>query len=210
MDEDVKDIIGDEPKITYRRGRTLGYYAVGVISILVTYTAAFRIQKDIEDFLEMSRNKFIGFTLGHDTDTLVGLPRPIHESVKILKQHKYVSVADIQIKKEEEMEKCPMSLGEEDVEETAAECLYKAMLVNIPQYMIALLKILLAAAPTSKAKTDSINILADILPEEMPVTVLQSMKLGIDVNRHKEIIVKSVSALLLLLLKHFKLNHIYQ
>ncbi|KAF7474110.1 hypothetical protein GHT09_015220 [Marmota monax] len=54
-----------------------------------------------------------------DTDTLVGLPRPIHESVKTLKQ-------------------------------------------------IALLKILLAAAPTSKAKTDSINILADVLPEEMP------------------------------------------
>ena len=42
------------------------------------------------------------------------------------------------------------------------------------------------------------------------ITVLQSMKLGIDVNRHKEIIVKSISALLLLLLKHFKLNHIYQ
>lgn len=36
------------------------------------------------------------------------------------------------------------------------------------------------------------------------------MKLGIDVNRHKEIIVKSISATLLLLLKHFKLNHIYQ
>lgn len=76
--------------------------------------------------------------------------------------------------------------------------------------MIALLKILLAAAPTSKAKTDSINIMADILPEEMPMTVLQSMKLGIDVNRHKEIIVKAVSAILLLLLKHFKLNHVYQ
>uniref|UniRef100_A0A674ERN1 Striatin interacting protein 2 n=1 Tax=Salmo trutta TaxID=8032 RepID=A0A674ERN1_SALTR len=65
-------------------------------------------------------------------------------------------------------------------------------------------------APTSKAKTDSINILADVLPEEMPITVLQSMKLGIDVNRHKEIIVKAISALLLLLLKHLKLNHIYQ
>lgn len=36
------------------------------------------------------------------------------------------------------------------------------------------------------------------------------MKLGIDVNRHKEIIVKAISALLLLLLKHFKLNHVYQ
>uniref|UniRef100_A0A8C7H8I5 Striatin interacting protein 1 n=1 Tax=Oncorhynchus kisutch TaxID=8019 RepID=A0A8C7H8I5_ONCKI len=77
-------------------------------------------------------------------------------------------------------------------------------------YQIALLKILLAAAPTSKAKTDSINILADVLPEEMPTTVLQSMKLGVDVNRHKEIIVKAISAILLLLLKHFKLNHIYQ
>ena len=33
---------------------------------------------------------------------------------------------------------------------------------------ISLLKILLAAAPTSKAKTESINILADVLPEEMP------------------------------------------
>ena len=32
------------------------------------------------------------------------------------------------------------------------------------------------------------------------------MKLGIDVNRHKEIIVKAVSAILLLLLKHFKVH----
>uniref|UniRef100_A0A8C5R5R0 Striatin interacting protein 2 n=1 Tax=Leptobrachium leishanense TaxID=445787 RepID=A0A8C5R5R0_9ANUR len=167
-------------------------------------------EKDIEDFLEMSRNKFIGFTLGHDTNTLVGLPRPIHESVKVLKQHKYISIGDIQTKKELELEQCPMLLGEEEVEETPCECLYQAMLIHIPQYMIALLKILLAAAPTSKAKTDSINILADVLPEEMPITVLESMKLGIDVNRHKEIIVKSVSAIVLLLLKHFKLNHIYQ
>ncbi|XP_052536721.1 striatin-interacting protein 2 isoform X2 [Tympanuchus pallidicinctus] len=145
-----------------------------------------------------------------DTETLIGLPRPIHESVRTLKQHKYVSISDVQIKNEEELEKCPMSLGEEEVQETPCEVLYRAMLYNLPQYMIALLKILLAAAPTSKAKTDSINILADVLPEEMPITVLQSMKLGIDVNRHKEIIVKSISALLLLLLKHFKLNHIYQ
>ena len=36
------------------------------------------------------------------------------------------------------------------------------------------------------------------------------MRLGIDVNRHKEIIVKAISALLLLLLRYFKLNHVYQ
>jgi hypothetical protein len=38
------------------------------------------------------------------------------------------------------------------------------------------------------------------------MTVMQSMKLGIDVNRHKEIIVKAVSGVLLLLLKHFKVS----
>jgi len=54
------------------------------------------------------------------------------------------------------------------VEETPSEVLYQAMLPALPQYMIALLKILLAAAPTSKAKTDSINVMTDVLPEEMP------------------------------------------
>uniref|UniRef100_A0A673NJW0 Striatin-interacting protein 1 homolog n=1 Tax=Sinocyclocheilus rhinocerous TaxID=307959 RepID=A0A673NJW0_9TELE len=121
-------------------------------------------EKDIEHFLETSRNKFIGFTLGNCQS----------ESPLLI------------------------------------EILYLGMLPSLSQYVIALLKLLLAAAPTSKAKTDSINILADVLPEEMPITVLQSMKLGIDVNRHKEIIVKAIAALLLLLLKHFKLNHIYQ
>ncbi|XP_064200917.1 striatin-interacting protein 1 homolog isoform X2 [Anguilla rostrata] len=167
-------------------------------------------EKDIEHFLETSRNKFIGFTLGNDTETLVGLPRPIHESVKTLKQHKYISLAEVQIKREETLQQCPMTMGEEDVEETPTETLYVGMLPNLSQYVIALLKLLLAAAPTSKAKTDSINILADVLPEEMPITVLQSMKLGIDVNRHKEIIVKHLSAVLLRLLPCFKLNHIYQ
>uniref|UniRef100_A0A671SYP5 Striatin-interacting protein 1 homolog n=1 Tax=Sinocyclocheilus anshuiensis TaxID=1608454 RepID=A0A671SYP5_9TELE len=120
-------------------------------------------EKDIEHFLETSRNKFIGFTLGNCQS----------ESPLLI-------------------------------------ILYLGMLPSLSQYVIALLKLLLAAAPTSKAKTDSINILADVLPEEMPITVLQSMKLGIDVNRHKEIIVKAIAALLLLLLKHFKFNHIYQ
>ena len=32
----------------------------------------------------------------------------------------------------------------------------------------------------------------------------------IDINRHKEVIVKAISATILLLLKHFKVNHIYQ
>ncbi len=51
---------------------------------------------------------------------------------------------------------------------SSSELFFFAQLPSLPQYMIALLKILLAAAPTSKAKTDSINIMTDVLPEEMP------------------------------------------
>ncbi|NXS57046.1 STRP1 protein, partial [Brachypteracias leptosomus] len=125
-------------------------------------------EKDIEMFLESSRSKFIGYTLGSDTNTVVGLPRPIHESIRTLKQHKYTSIAEVQVHMEDEYLRSPFSGGEEEVEQVPAEILYQGLLPSLPQYMIALLKILLAAAPTSKAKTDSINILADVLPEEMP------------------------------------------
>ncbi|CAB3372424.1 Hypothetical predicted protein [Cloeon dipterum] len=165
---------------------------------------------DLEQFLDTSRLKFVGYQLPNDMKTLAGLPQPIHEGVRVLTQHMYRSLAELQIQREEEIAKNPVTCKEQEVRQTPTEILYQAMLPSLPQYMIALLKILLAAAPTSKAKTDSINIMADVLPEEMPMTVLQSMKLGIDVSRHKEIIVKAVSAILLLLLKHFKIGHIYQ
>ncbi|XP_071449896.1 striatin-interacting protein 1 homolog [Hetaerina americana] len=167
-------------------------------------------QKDLDQFLESTRQKFVGFPLFGDRDSLAGLPQPIHEGVKVLKQHMYTSLAEVQVQREEELVRNPVSNPEIDVPMTPVEILYQAMVPNLSQYMIALLKILLAAAPTSKAKTDSMNIMADVLPEEMPMSVLQSMELGIDVNRHQEIIVKAVSGILLLLLKHFKLNHIYQ
>ncbi|XP_052213602.1 striatin-interacting protein 1 homolog isoform X2 [Dreissena polymorpha] len=166
--------------------------------------------KDLEQFLDHTRVKFVGFQVKNDRDSLAGLPLPIHEGVKVLKQHLYVSLSELQIKREEDIAKNPLSQPETDVPNTPAEVLFQAILPNLPQYMIALLKILLAAAPTAKTKTDSINILSDLLPEEMPTTVFQSMKLGIDVSRHKEIIVKAISGLILLMLKHFKLNHIYQ
>ena len=166
--------------------------------------------KELDSFLDHTRTKFVGFNLHEDRTTLAGLPQPIHEGVRILKTHLYKSLAEVQIETEDEIARNPMSKPEAAVKQSPAEILYQNMLPSLPQYMIALLKILLAAAPTSKAKTDSINIMTDVLPEEMPMTVVQSMKLGIDVNRHKEIIVKSVSAVLLLLLKHFKINHVYQ
>lgn len=136
---------------------------------------------------------------------------PPSPGVRILKRYIYESVSDVQIEREERITRYPLSQKEaEPAAANPTEALYQALLPNMQQNIIALLKVLLAAAPTSKTKTDSINIMADVLPEEMPMTVLQSMKLGTDVNRHKEIIVKAVSAVLLLLLKHFKLNHVYQ
>lgn len=167
-------------------------------------------QKDLDNFLETTRIKFVGFPLHNDRESLFGLPQPIHEGVRILKQHMYTSLSEIQVNLEEELIRNPISKKEILKPANATEILYQAMFPNLPQYMIALLKILLAAAPTSKSKSDSINIMVDVLPEEMPMTVLQSMKLSTDVNRHKEIIVKAVSGILLLLLKHFKINHVYQ
>ncbi|XP_065357206.1 striatin-interacting protein 1 homolog [Calliphora vicina] len=167
-------------------------------------------QKDIDQFLDISRNKFIGYSLIDDHESLAGLPQPVHEGVETLRRHMYVSLADIQIKKEEDIARNPISTQEDEIQMTPSEVLYQAILPNLPQYMIALLKVLLAASPTSKSKTESISIMADMLPKKMPLTATQSTKLTVDMGRHKEIIVKAVSAIILLYLKHFKLNHIYQ
>lgn len=80
----------------------------------------------------------------------------------------YISLADVQIRKEEEIARNPISTSENEIRMTPAEILYQAILPNLPQYMIALLKVLLAASPTSKSKTESINIMADVLPRDMP------------------------------------------
>lgn len=45
-------------------------------------------QKDIDMFLENARLKFVGYNLPGDRVTLAGLPQPIHESVKTLKDVK--------------------------------------------------------------------------------------------------------------------------
>lgn len=43
-------------------------------------------QKDIDQFLDISRSKFIGYTLTDDHESLAGLPQPIHEGIKTLKR----------------------------------------------------------------------------------------------------------------------------
>nr|XP_023017520.1 striatin-interacting protein 1 homolog [Leptinotarsa decemlineata] len=166
-------------------------------------------KKEIDLFLNLAREKFIGYSLEGDDSTMFGLPKPIHDSINTLREHIYTPLAELQTQKEEVISRNPFT-AKDEIELTPAEALYQAMFPNLPQYMICLLKILLATTSRAKTSSDSINILGDVLPKEMPLTAFQTMKLGIDVNRHKEIIVKAVSGILLLLLKHFKLNHIYQ
>lgn len=43
-------------------------------------------QKDIDLFLDTARVKFVGYSLQGDRATLAGLPIPIHEGVKTLKE----------------------------------------------------------------------------------------------------------------------------
>lgn len=43
-------------------------------------------QKDVDAFLEVSRLKFVGYKLDNDSETLAGLPQPIHEGVNTLKR----------------------------------------------------------------------------------------------------------------------------
>lgn len=171
-------------------------------------------KKDVEAFIESCRTKFGCFETGNSEQDLAGLPVPIQESIQVLKDHIYIPLSDVQVAQEEELEKQralsfgkPVKLPERN---TPTEQVYKTLLPNLPQYMIALLKVLLAAAPTSRSRNDSLNILVDVLPPEAPANIIESTQVSLDINRHKEIVVKAISAILLLLLKHLKVNHIYQ
>lgn len=180
--------------------------------------------RDVDGFIESCRSKYGCFEMRETGNDLAGLPEPIQESIRVLRQHIYIPLSDVQIAEEEKAKKWQACCfpsdpdqGEEDCgvasitkRDNPTEKLYKVLLPNLPQYMIALLKVLLAAAPTSRTRNDSLNILVDVLPPEAPANIVESTQVTFDINRHKEIIVKAISATLLLLLKHFKVNHIYQ
>ena len=175
---------------------------------------------ELEAFLDQERKKFFGYgDLLNDLDTLVGLPYPIQESVKILKQHLYTSLSEEQVKLEDKTAKYPLSnkenstneSNEEDsTEDNPSETLFTSLLNNLPQYLICLLKILLTSVPQTRPKTDSLQIMSDLFPEDLSGSHFFTIKLGIDTNRHKEILIKSISGIILLMLKHFKVNHVYQ
>lgn len=50
---------------------------------------------------------------------------------------------------------------------------------------ICLLKILLTSVPQTRPKTDSLQIMSDLFPEDLLGSHFLTVKLGIDTNRHK-------------------------
>lgn len=170
---------------------------------------------DLEQHLSNLRQKFLGYTLPNDLATTFGLPDPIIEGVNVLRKHLYTSLSEVQLERELAIEKYPLTHQEINPNYTLApaEKFYQAILPRLPQYMIALLKILLASSTSPKNKTErseSINVINEMNLDVSTQSIIQTMKMNADVNRHKEIIIKAISAILLLLLKHFKINHIYQ
>ncbi|CAI4224620.1 unnamed protein product [Auanema sp. JU1783] len=180
---------------------------------------------ELDIFIQSLRQKFFNFKIPGDTTTMFGFPPPIIRSVNVLRQHIYTSLSELQAKTDKDFNRYLFSTTEK-IELTSTENLYRLLLPNLSQYVVAILKVLLAAAPSNKAKSDALNILVDVLtPETDGSDVLSnsisldnsssspledSVRLAIDIHRHKEILVKASSSILLLLCKHFKLNHVYQ
>ncbi|CAJ0568401.1 unnamed protein product, partial [Mesorhabditis spiculigera] len=162
-------------------------------------------KEDIDCFLQTARNKYLRYELAGDLETHVGLPAHIVRGLKVLQDHLYTSISDIQLEREDVYHRYKLTVKEE-VELSKVEMFYRALLPNMVNYVVALLKVLLAAAPNSKvlqAKNEAVNIIGTNPLEE-------SVRLAIDIHRHKEIIVKAASGIIILMLKHFRLNHVYQ
>ena len=57
----------------------------------------FHLQKELDGFLDYTRMKFVGFKLQDDRTTLAGMPKPIHEGVRILNNYIYKSLGEVSL-----------------------------------------------------------------------------------------------------------------
>ncbi|XP_026681331.1 striatin-interacting protein 2 [Diaphorina citri] len=169
-------------------------------------------ERELNLFLKYLRLKYFGLDLApHDVDTLFGLPEPIQEGIKILKQNLYTPLSDVQLRNEERLNRYFMS-AQDPIRPGSVETFYETAWRDLRQYVITLLKLMLAATPLSVEKDKYLNIDAEI-DAKLTYGALNHMlaeTIGSDIKRHKDIIIKTISSIILLLLKHYKLNHILQ
>ena len=143
----------------------------------------------------------------------------------------FSSLAEAQLKEEEQVAKAPITVHGVPVDSNLpGERLFFAMLPSLPQYCIAILKLMLAAEPpppsnanpqgsvapgsgNSRTGSGGLSVLSDCVQHSLTgqgaASVAASLRNGVEINRHRETILKSLAALLLLLLlKHFKACHV--
>ncbi|KAL4402224.1 Factor arrest protein 11 [Malassezia pachydermatis] len=87
------------------------------------------------------------------------------------------------------------------------ELLYRSTLPSLQSAVIVLLKLMLATTTSSGTSSAFMRATADgALPEQAPSPTLED----VDVVRHREIMNKGISAVLLLCLRWFRVNHMLQ
>ena len=168
-------------------------------------------KNEVDNIVDGINARYFYYNLNDDNEVFDELPLPVEEVVKTLRKNMYVSLADLQIQNEIDAGKT-RSRTDGEIEMTPAEIIYHAMLPKLKDYMNALLEILLCVTSTVHEKFLVINIITEIVPESLDVreSTFNSREFAVDVNRHFEIVAKAVSSIILLLLKHFRLNHVYQ
>uniref|UniRef100_A0A8D9F989 Striatin-interacting protein 1 n=1 Tax=Cacopsylla melanoneura TaxID=428564 RepID=A0A8D9F989_9HEMI len=182
-------------------------------------------ERELIMYVKYLRFKYFGLDLeSSDVDSLFGLPEPLQEGIKILKDNLYTPLSTVQLKQEERLNRYFMTATDSIRSESPVESFYAATWRELRQYVITLLKLMLAATPLSVEKDKYLNIDAEIDAKivygalnhmllELDPTMWNSCRaetIGSDIKRHKDIMVKAISSIVLLLLKHYKLSHILQ
>eukprot|EP00051_Salpingoeca_urceolata_P003693 m.59776 g.59776 ORF g.59776 m.59776 type:complete len:764 (+) comp13018_c0_seq1:109-2400(+) len=192
-------------------------------------------QADIDAFKESVSMRFYSFShleeperrasdqgaddgVSSNTTTLP-VPAAVREAVAILEKHLYVPLGEHQINEFEAVQtdlatRAPVALPLPR-EQTPTEVLYAALFEKLPKHTISLLRVLLAAAPAPANKKNmasraSLQLTNELNAPAADAPLVSVARDDVDEQRHKEIIIKGSSALLLLLLRHFKQNHVLQ
>ncbi|CAL8082901.1 unnamed protein product [Orchesella dallaii] len=139
----------------------------------------------------------------HSLKSLEALPVPVKQRIELLIQYLHVPLGDHQVEQERLVSKYPNRFSGDCkpfVEKT--ERVFESLLPILEETIRSLVTILSEATPRKRMKQRLF----------VPKTVTTSFTYSSseDSRRQAEIIAKSISAILLLLLKHYKINHIYQ
>lgn len=158
-----------------------------------------------------------------------GLPHSALGSYNVLQRYLYYSLSEVYLQEELDMTAYPYAVGMQLYPRPTLsfiEQLYVELLEEMPIFIVSLIRCIIAAGPSHKQQAGivsnqqqkqqavaqvgaaQINVVSDMMPSDISPDIVE--KLGIDVSRHKEIIMKACTFVLLLLMKHLKVNNTFQ